>query len=111
MIAHNVLCDHYKKKTAPADGEEIEATVAPSFASPQPDVLLMQKELGEWIAQAESNLSPKLATCFRMRMRDQMSFKEMAERLGEPADRLMGRTYLALKEMRQAYHRRFSRDD
>ena len=111
VIAQNSPADHYRKKQPLSLGEDLEQHLAPQATFSQPLDALMQQELAEWLNEAEADLSPKLATCFRLRMREQLSFKEMAQRLGELADRLMGRTYLASKNYDKAYHRRFSHDD
>jgi RNA polymerase sigma-70 factor (ECF subfamily) len=113
-IARNALRDHYRKKRPHTMSEVPEPASGASGPAPgsaeRPLDMLLRQELAEWLLEAEQALSPKLRTCFRLRLREGLSFAAMSAELGEPANRLMGRTYLALKQLRAAYQRRFGDD-
>ena len=101
-IAKNAAIDFLKKKkTIPFsefENEDGENTIMEKLtdSSPLPHELLERKEIGEMLAKAMENLSPKYRMVIFLRYNDHFTFREIAESLDEPLHTVKSRHRRAL---------------
>ena len=103
QIARRLIIDHYRRS-----GAQIRLVQNPEETTPSrvdrrhPDQVLMAADVHRVFEAVVNTLDAPTAEVVRMRLRDGLSFKQIAEQQGTPINTALGRMHRALKRIRQA---------
>lgn len=102
-IAHNAVQDHFRRHQKVVDIADFGDL--PDSDAPTPEAVLSDQETREHLQRAVEALSPKLREVVLLRVDGGLKFREIAELLGIPLSRVLGRMHLAVKGLRKSCQR------
>ncbi len=99
--AHNVWLDHLRRESTRRDGDAVLAVQGPGLA-PSADADVLEADMAAAVQRAVAALPPVQREVLELRHREDITFREIAERLERPLGTVLAQMQSALKSIQKA---------
>lgn len=105
-IARRLLIDRHRRAASRVEFVALEGGVEAAAGGADPESALRARDVLETVEQALSAMKPEIAEVFRWRMREEGSFRQIADRQGVGLNTALGRMFRATQRIAEALHTR-----